>query len=507
LIQELTRSSGGEAFPVTCGHELTTRLNAVRRATTVALNARLIPLLRELIGTVQSSLDNLEIAAPLMVVKGDGSLVRAVWAMQRPIETILSGPAASAVGACYLAKCDNAWVVDVGGTTTDIAALNEGHPLLNVEGARVGQWRTMVEAVDAHTVGLGGDSWVHFNEERRLCIGPQRVIPLCALAEQYPQVVKELEEQVADVGHLLFPGQFALAQRRETVGLAEEEHSLLAYLAEPRSLNDVLTTVRYSWALERRLGSLQERRLAVRAGFTPTDALHVLGQFVQWNVEASYLGAQLLAAQEDMPIEAFCEQVVAAVSDRVSTELVNKVLGDEGTLPSWDQEPAAQALLDRALGKVPSSGLDCQVSLRQPMVAVGAPVEAYLPLSAQQLGTDLHIPAYAEVANAVGAVAGGVVLQQRVQILPLDTSGSFRLHLPDRVYDFGSVQAAVAHAEREMPPYMESLARQAGAEQVEVRVTRVDHNAPVKAGWGQHIYLGTELFYRAVGRPSPTRLR
>ena len=93
-----------------------------------------------------------------MVVKGDGSLVRAEWAMGRPIETILSGPAASAVGAWHLAGRRDVWVADMGGTTTDIVALRNGGPRLNPEGARVGEWQTMVEAVDVHTVGLGGDS-------------------------------------------------------------------------------------------------------------------------------------------------------------------------------------------------------------------------------------------------------------------------------------------------------------------------------------------------------------
>ncbi|MEJ5198483.1 MAG: hydantoinase/oxoprolinase N-terminal domain-containing protein, partial [Anaerolineae bacterium] len=97
LVEELT------GLPVTCGHELTSKLNAVRRATTTALNAHLILPLRELIASVQRTLDDLAIHAPLMVVKGDGSLMRAEWAMRRPIETVLSGPAASAVGAWHLA--------------------------------------------------------------------------------------------------------------------------------------------------------------------------------------------------------------------------------------------------------------------------------------------------------------------------------------------------------------------------------------------------------------------
>jgi N-methylhydantoinase A/oxoprolinase/acetone carboxylase beta subunit len=86
LVEELTagRKGGRPALPVTCGHELTTRLDAVRRATTVALNARLIPLLRDLIATLRRTLDDLGILAPLMIVKGDGSLVRSDWAMRRP---------------------------------------------------------------------------------------------------------------------------------------------------------------------------------------------------------------------------------------------------------------------------------------------------------------------------------------------------------------------------------------------------------------------------------------
>ena len=97
LIHELTD------LPVTCGHELTSHLNAVRRATTAALNAHLISPLTELISSLQRTLGNYGIAAPLMVVRSDGSLVRAEWAMRRPIETILSGPAASLVGAWHLA--------------------------------------------------------------------------------------------------------------------------------------------------------------------------------------------------------------------------------------------------------------------------------------------------------------------------------------------------------------------------------------------------------------------
>jgi N-methylhydantoinase A/oxoprolinase/acetone carboxylase beta subunit len=500
LVEELT------ALPVTCGHELTTRLNAVRRATTTSLNARLIPLLRELITTVRRTLNEQGITAPLMVVKGDGSLVRAEWAMQRPIETILSGPAASVVGAWHLAGRHDVWVVDVGGTTTDIAVLHDGRPRLNPEGAQVGEWRTMVEAVDVHTVGLGGDSQVHLNSKGRLVIGPRRVVPLCLLASEHPRVVDELQRQVGTRQRESLAGQFVLAQRRTTHALSDRDQDLMRHLAAgPQSVSSLVEKLHYGALVRGQIESLEARGLVLWAGFTPTDALHVLRRFERWDAEASRLGAELLAAQTDLSPEAFCERVVADVSNRVTTELISKVLSDEATLPDWEREPSAAALLARAMGNVPGSDLDCQLRLRQPVVAVGAPVEAYLPRVARQLCTELVIPHHAEVANAVGAVAGGVVQQLRVMIRPLNAEQHFRLHLPDGVRDFATVEESVAYAQQIVPTRLKALARQAGAEQIEVQTIRVDRNVPAMAGWGQHVYLGTELTFKAVGRPSPAR--
>jgi N-methylhydantoinase A/oxoprolinase/acetone carboxylase beta subunit len=505
LVEELTASVEGQSLPVTCGHELTTRLNAVRRATTTALNARLIPLLQELVATVRSTLDGLGIVAPLMVVKGDGSLVRAEWAMQRPIETVLSGPAASVVGAWHLAGRRDVWVVDVGGTTTDIAVLREGRPRLSPEGAQIGTWRTMVEAVDVHTVGLGGDSLVIVDAEGRLIIGPRRVVPLCTLASQHPQVVDELRRQVSSRLRRGLTGQFALAQRRAAHALSEADERLLRELATgPQSLVALAERTRHGPLAVQRIEELEIRRLALRSGFTPTDALHVLGRFEHWKTEASRLGAELLAAQMGLSTESFCELVASGVSDRVTTALVGKVLGDEAALPDGERKSSLDPLLARALGNVSTSDLDCRLGLRRPVVAVGAPVEAYMPRVAQQLHTELVIPHHTGVANAVGAVAGGVVLQRRVLIRPVDADHHFRLHLPNGVRDVSSVEEGVAYAQETVAPELSVLAQQAGADQAEVRMARVDKSAPVKGGWGQSVYLETELTFTAVGRPRPT---
>ncbi|NIP85007.1 MAG: hydantoinase/oxoprolinase family protein, partial [Planctomycetales bacterium] len=102
------------------------------------------------------------------------------------------------------------------------------------EGAQVGEWRTMVEAVDVHTVGLGGDSQVDLNSKGRslssllsssllLVIGPQRVVPLCLLASEHPGIVDELRRQVGTRQRESLAGQFVLAQRRTTHALSDRD--------------------------------------------------------------------------------------------------------------------------------------------------------------------------------------------------------------------------------------------------------------------------------------------
>ena len=106
-------------------------------------------------------------------------------AKRRPIETILSGPAASIVGARWMTGLDHALVSDIGGTTTDIALLRNGLPEIDPAGAQVGPYRTMVEAVAMRTMGLGGDSEVHFilhGLAGGIFLGPKRILPVSLIA-------------------------------------------------------------------------------------------------------------------------------------------------------------------------------------------------------------------------------------------------------------------------------------------------------------------------------------
>jgi len=494
--------------PVTCGHELTHRLDALRRATTVALNARLIPLLCDLINAVEQAMAEKGIKAPLMVVKGDGSLMESSVAKERPVETILSGPAASVVGAQHLSggegSAEDLIMVDMGGTTTDIAVLNQGRPMLSRQGASVGRWRTMVEAIDVHTVGLGGDSRVWLDEERTLHVGPRRVVPLCMLAAEHPQVVELLRQQRAQ-SKKNAPGwgEFLFLQRQGFSPDGDhppfEEDLMVALRAGPCPLDRVRRIMRYPEIYARYLDLMERQGIIMRAGMTPTDAAHVLGHYLEWDREAARLGAELLAGRMGLEMEALCERILRQTSERVAAEVVTKLLNDDGQ--DVHHDILENHLVARALRPSPTANLQCALTVRPTIVAIGAPVRTYFPLVSKLLHSTLRIPEHTEVANAVGAVVGSVVQRVHILIVPQEDEGSFRVHLPDQVQHFEELDAALAYAEDYGRKLASEGARRAGAVDIRLQIERRDQTAPVATGWGEDIYLQTILEVTAVGRP------
>ena len=180
--------------PIICAHEVSRRINSIHAAQTAVANATLIPVIRSLIDSVHSALADFCISGKLMVVKGDGTPVDESIARSRPVETILSGPAASVSGARILTGLDNALVLDVGGTTTDCAIIESGHVAVSPEGARIGSWTMSVDAVEISTAGLGGDSRIDFTADRKITVGPVRNIPLAYLAHEHESVRPFLEK-------------------------------------------------------------------------------------------------------------------------------------------------------------------------------------------------------------------------------------------------------------------------------------------------------------------------
>jgi N-methylhydantoinase A/oxoprolinase/acetone carboxylase beta subunit len=495
LVENLT------ALPVTCGHELTTRLNSMHRAVTVSLNARLIPFLHHLIADVKRTLSEYGIDAPLMVVRGDGSMVNSEWAVRHPIETIISGPAASAVGAAHMTGCQDALVVDVGGTTTDIAFIDKGRPRINPEGAWVGGRRTLVEAVDVYTVGRGGDSHVAFDRDNQLTIGPKRVVPLSLPGLDHPEIVKTLRRQ-KNIG-IWAKGmtQFLISGRSLKNRVGNGEMAVLEVIkAGPKPLQAYLDDRNHFFRMEsvRRLESMG---LVLRSAFTPTDALHVLGIMKKWNAAAAGLGAEILSARAGMSVTAFCHLVVQRMQEELLLAIIEKALSAEDTKLATCKTDMAADLLELANSDAKKHELSCSLSLHRPLIAIGAPVKSYMKPVAKNLNAELIIPEHAEVANAIGAVCGGIVQSRKVIVSALDAAKGYRAHLPDGIHDFSDHEEAVAFARQSMSLFMKALAENAGAERAAVQVERHDHVAKLDPDSNQEIFLDTELVCTAVGRP------
>jgi N-methylhydantoinase A/oxoprolinase/acetone carboxylase beta subunit len=501
-VRRLVREHCG--LPVTCGHELTSNLHASRRALTTALNARLIPLLGELIGAVRRMMAERGIRSPLMVVKGDGSLIDSEMALECPVETILSGPAASVVGSLFLSRETDACIADMGGTTSDIALVSEGRLLLAREGATVGGWQTMVEAVQIHTTGLGGDSEVVLQEGGGLSLGPRRSVPLSLLGHLYPEVLVELSGQAAKARPGRVDGRYLLPQRPVDPDRGEfsgVQRAILSKVGDgPLALERLFAQGESSYLVDLELRRLVERGYLALAGFTPTDAAHVLGRQASWSLPAARSGAAILARRMGVEAEELCRRVVRQVTLQAGRAILAAALAEAHGLDLSEHERVRSELVDRALlanGK-PEGLVSVRLTLNRPLVAIGAPVATYYPAVAEALHTRLHIPPHAEVANAVGAVVGSVMQTVRALVAPLDEERGFRVHLSEEVRDFPELASAVQYARQQASDLARALALRAGAASVQVSVTQQDHSVEVS---GDSLFLGSEVAATAAGRP------
>lgn len=497
--------SGWSDLPLVAAHELTGEINSLKRAVTCALNARLIPLLRRLLDSVAASLAELGVDAPLMVVRGDGTLMSQAFARMHPVETLLSGPAASAAGGRLLAGAPDALVIDMGGTTTDLAILTEGRVRMADEGVRIGPWRTGTRAADVDTCGLGGDSRVAFDDHERLTIGPGRALPLCQLAARHPQVLPALEGiRERRRYHSLSLGEFFLLVRRPDPawGASAEERALLDALADGPL--DVITLAEragqrpFFLKLERLLGE----GYVLRSALTPTDLWHVSGRFTAFDRRAARLGLDILADRLEVPVDALAEAIadgaLRRLYDQVADHLLRRTLPPRA-LPLLEQPGFAQ-LMDLAYAGRPGP-ITLHAGTPLTLVGIGAPAAQLVPQAAERLGAACVVPPAHEVAGAVGAITGGVVGAARVTIRPVYTAQGvegYTCHSGQDQRAFEDYPAALAWAEAAARAEAEAAARAMGAREVSCQVTVSDHQAPVAGS--APLLLDCQVVARAAGK-------
>ena len=439
--------------PVTCSHHLSAKLNGPKRAVTAVLNARLIGMIDRLIGRAQDRLLELGITAPMMVVRGDGALMSAEQARERPIETILSGPAASIVGASWLTGAENALVSDIGGTTTDVALIRDSKPAIDPAGAQVGGFRTMVEAVAMRTHGLGGDSQVHVTAEGLgggVTLGPRRVLPVSLIASEVPEevhAVLDAQLRATTVGE----HDTRFARRVPGIhaeGLGAREEALLERLGDTvLPVGDLLRTRMESGALTR----LVDRGIVQVSGVTPSDASHVLGRLNSWDAQAARKALELVARKRvgsgdrlaEGPDE-LAQMIVDQLTEQTSLALLETAFTEEvqgfGVPPT---DLARHVLTQKALaGHRGLLALDAAVNVD--VVGLGASAPSYYPAVGERLRCRMILPGHAGVANAIGAVVGRLTLR-RSGTVTSPSEGRYRAHLEDGPQDFNELDKALAN--------------------------------------------------------------
>lgn len=493
--------------PVTCSHELSAGLNGPRRALTAVLNARLVGMIDGLISACEAHMGARGIAAPLMVVRGDGALVSADLARERPIETILSGPAASIAGASWLTGEQQALVSDIGGTTTDVCLLQDGRPKIDPLGARVGPYRTMVEAVAMRTTGLGGDSEVHLLDglTTGLRLGPRRLMPVSLAARDWPDLVHGALDSwlgMDAVGE--HDGRFAIPMWADgpPAGLNAREAAVADRLrAGPARVADAVRTRLELPALMK----LVSRGAVMIAGVTPSDASHALGRLDSWDGAAARKALTLFARRRNGRgdrIAAGPEALAQAIIDQLTQQTVDCLLeaafAEDGE--SWPDE-APEDLARHALSRAAFAGhkriVQIEARLGVPVIGLGASAPSYYGAVGERVGTRMILPEHAGVANAIGAVVGQIAMHAEGTVTS-PGPGVFAAHLPDGPARFADRDTAIAALEAALSDEAGSRARSAGVEELRLTVVRDIKEIEVE---GQPMFLEARLRVTAQGRP------
>ena len=439
-------------IPVTCSNELISDLGSLPRGASALLNARLIPIIHEFMQAVHKVLTKRNIHVPMVIMRSDGNVMSEEFAKSHPVETLLCGPAASVIGAGYTAATQNCVIVDMGGTTTDIALIDNNKPVRAEDGISVGQWKTYVKGLLVDTFGLGGDSAIRFSDNK-LKIDSVRVIPLCILAQSHPQIKEKLASMIENEEYhttrFLHEWYCPVKDIQNNPHYSEEEKKFcLAIQERPLILSDAANTIGkdiYSLNVKR----LEEEGVVIRSGLTPTDIMHLTGDFNEYDKEAARLGAQYVAGCLNMEINQLCNAVYDEIKKKLYCNIVRILLQhsvpyykkhgiDEGLSQLIEQSWSDKNQTIRSLFQTPFS-----------LVGVGAPIHVFLDDVAIKLGTTAIIPEFADVTNAIGAVAGNVSVQIEISILPAtpeDESDGYIVYGSDENYTYTDLEQAIQKA-------------------------------------------------------------
>ena len=492
--------------PVSLSHQISAKLNGPKRALTAVLNARLIALIDLLIVKAEHVIKSLGILAPLMVVRGDGALISAAQAREKPIETILSGPAASIVGARWLTGETEAIISDIGGTTTDIAVLKGGKPAIDPRGASVGPYRTMVEAVAMYTFGLGGDSEVKLRLEGLggdISLGPKRVIPVALAASIEPDLIHQtLDNQLKNETPNDFDARFIRRTRASTEPvLSERDDKVYRRIGEQFYPMSEVVKSRLDLQSVIKLVSVGVAQISA---VTPSDASHVLGKSNAWDKEAAIKAIDLFARRRNGSGELLAgstaqmaERIVCQLTDQTSSSILEMAFSEEKV--DFGDKP--DVLAKHPLTQFGLAGysdlIKVNVGIGKKIIGLGASAPTYYPAVGDELNCEVILPEYAGVANAIGAVVGKIVMRES-GVISSPSEGKYLVHLDGKPVNFTSEAEALKVLEEKLTEKSIQKAKEAGAENVTVNIDREIKTANIE---NRAVFVEANVLVEASGRP------
>ena len=492
--------------PVSLSHQISAKLNGPKRALTAVLNARLIALIDLLIIKAEHVIKSLGILAPLMVVRGDGALISAAQAREKPIETILSGPAASIVGARWLTGEKEAIISDIGGTTTDIAVLKGGKPAIDPRGASVGPYRTMVEAVAMYTFGLGGDSEVKLRVEGLggdISLGPKRVIPVALAASIEPDLIHQtLDNQLKNETPNDFDARFIRRTRASTEPvLSERDDKVYRRIGEQFYPMSEVVKSRLDLQSVIKLVSVGVAQISA---VTPSDASHVLGKSNAWDKEAAIKAIDLFARRRNGSGELLAcstaqmaERIVCQLTDQTSSSILEMAFSEEKV--DFGDKP--DVLAKHPLTQLGLAGysdlIKVNVGISKKIIGLGASAPTYYPAVGDELNCEVILPEYAGVANAIGAVVGKIVMRES-GVISSPSEGKYLVHLDGKPVNFTSEAEALKVLEEKLTEKSIQKAKEAGAENVTVNIDKEIKTANIE---NRVVFVEANVLVEASGRP------
>jgi hypothetical protein len=302
-------------------------------------------------------------------------------------------------------------------------------------------------------------------------VGPERVIPISQLASQQPSVAADLKGRAHRLTHRPSPTtvEYWLLTRepRRIPDEPKTREAIDLLRRGPMPLVTLLDRLGLIHPIQFGGPRLVREGVVGRSAVTPTDLLHVSGEFTAWDVDAATVATTFMAQLRGTTPDELIAEVKRQIAERIVAEIVAHVSGQ--AVERAPSHVAARSLgtwlFEESLHRR-NPYLESTIHLDLPLVGIGAPAGIFLPPVADLLGIELVLPPHYEVANAVGAVAGNLVVEKEAWIYPqmrgMHIRGYFA-RLSDGRRRYSTVEAAIQGAREDLTQCAEAEIRQAGA--------------------------------------------